>query len=49
MPSGYIPILIFLAIAISFPVVAIVIAKLIRPRRDATHTLDIDSLPHRKK
>jgi hypothetical protein len=26
-----------------------VIAKLIRPRRDATHTLDIDSLPHRKK
>jgi len=26
-----------------------IIAKLIRPRRDATHTLDIDSLPHRKK
>lgn len=31
MPSGYIPILIFLAIAIAFPVVAILAAKLIRP------------------
>ena len=31
MPSGYIPIFIFLAIAICFPVVAIVAAKLIRP------------------
>jgi NADH-quinone oxidoreductase subunit A len=31
MPSGYLPIFIFLAIAISFPVVAIVAAKLIRP------------------
>ncbi|MEO8595197.1 MAG: NADH-quinone oxidoreductase subunit A [Candidatus Solibacter sp.] len=31
MPSGYIPIFIFLAIAISFPVIAILAAKLIRP------------------
>jgi len=31
MPSGYLPIFIFLALAISFPVVAIVAAKLIRP------------------
>jgi len=31
MPSGYIPIFIFLAIAICFPVVAIMAAKLIRP------------------
>jgi len=31
MPGNYIPILIFLAVAILFPVVAIVAAKLIRP------------------
>ena len=31
MPSGYIPIFIFLAIAILFPVVTIIAAKLIRP------------------
>jgi NADH-quinone oxidoreductase subunit A len=31
MPSGYIPIFIFLAVAILFPVVTIVVAKLIRP------------------
>ena len=31
MPSGYIPILIFLAVAILFPVVTIIVAKLIRP------------------
>jgi NADH-quinone oxidoreductase subunit A len=31
MPSGYIPIFIFLAVAILFPIVTIVIAKLIRP------------------
>jgi len=31
MPSGYIPILIFLAVAILFPVVTILLAKLIRP------------------
>ena len=31
MPSEYIPIFIFLIVAISFPVIAIVAAKLIRP------------------
>jgi NADH-quinone oxidoreductase subunit A len=31
MPSGYIPIFIFLILAISFPIVAILAAKLIRP------------------
>jgi len=31
MPSGYLPIFIFLAVAIAFPVVTIIIAKLIRP------------------
>src|ERR1700730_4721713 len=31
MPSGYIPIFIFLVIAISFPIVTIIAAKLIRP------------------
>jgi len=31
MPSGYIPILIFLLIALAFPVVAIILAKFIRP------------------
>ena len=31
MPSGYIPIFIFLAISIAFPIVTIVIAKLLRP------------------
>src|SRR6266480_2748355 len=31
MPSGYIPILIFLVVAILFPIVTIVVAKLIRP------------------
>ncbi len=31
MPSGYLPIFIFLVIAIAFPVVTIIIAKLIRP------------------
>ncbi len=31
MPSGYIPILIFLVLATAFPVVVIVAAKLIRP------------------
>ena len=31
MPRGYIPILIFLTVAILFPVVTIVLAKLIRP------------------
>ena len=31
MPAGYLPILIFLAVAIAFPVVTIMVAKLIRP------------------
>ena len=31
MPRGYIPILIFLAIAIAFPVATLIIAKLVRP------------------
>jgi NADH-quinone oxidoreductase subunit A len=31
MPSGYVPILIFLVIAMAFPVIALVAAKLIRP------------------
>ena len=31
MPSGYLPIFIFLAIAIAFPTVTILVAKLIRP------------------
>lgn len=31
MPSGYIPILIFLVVAILFPVATILVAKLIRP------------------
>jgi len=31
MPSGYLPIFIFLVVAILFPIVAIVAAKLIRP------------------
>lgn len=31
MPRGYIPILVFLAIAIAFPVVTLLAAKLVRP------------------
>ncbi len=31
MPRGYIPILIFLAIAVAFPVVTLLAAKLVRP------------------
>src|SRR5581483_187299 len=31
MPSGYLPIFLFLAIAIVFPTVTIIVAKLIRP------------------
>jgi NADH-quinone oxidoreductase subunit A len=31
MPSGYVPIFIFLAIAILFPTVTIIVARLIRP------------------
>jgi len=31
MPPGYVPILIFLAIAIAFPVVTLMVARLVRP------------------
>src|SRR6476620_8026392 len=31
MPSGYLPIFIFLIVAVLFPVVTIIVAKLIRP------------------
>jgi NADH-quinone oxidoreductase subunit A len=31
MPRGYLPILIFMAVAIAFPVVTILLAKLVRP------------------
>lgn len=31
MPRGYVPILIFLAIALAFPVVTLIAAKLVRP------------------
>ncbi len=31
MPRGYIPILLFLALAVAFPIVTIMVAKLVRP------------------
>ncbi len=40
MPRGYIPILIFLAVAIAFPVVAIVVAKLLRPSAPSVTKLE---------
>ncbi len=40
MPSGYIPIFIFLIVAISFPVVAILAAKLIRPSAPSVTKLE---------
>jgi NADH-quinone oxidoreductase subunit A len=40
MPSGYIPILIFLAVAILFPIVTIVVAKLIRPSAPSATKLE---------
>jgi NADH-quinone oxidoreductase subunit A len=40
MPSGYLPIFIFLAIAIAFPVVTIVIAKLVRPSSPSATKLE---------
>jgi NADH-quinone oxidoreductase subunit A len=40
MPSGYLPILIFLAIAILFPVATILVAKLIRPSAPFTEKLE---------
>ena len=40
MPRGYIPILIFLVVAIAFPVVTILVAKLIRPSAPFTAKLE---------
>jgi len=40
MLSGYIPIFIFLAIAIAFPIVTIVIAKLLRPSSPSVTKLE---------
>jgi NADH-quinone oxidoreductase subunit A len=40
MPSGYLPIFIFLVIAILFPVVAIVAARLVRPSAPNTTKLE---------
>ena len=40
MPSGYIPIFIFLIVAMSFPVFAIVAAKLIRPSAPSNTKLE---------
>jgi len=40
MPAGYLPILVFLVIAILFPIVAIVAAKLIRPSAPFTSKLE---------
>jgi NADH-quinone oxidoreductase subunit A len=40
MPSGYLPIFIFLAIAILFPTVTIIAARLIRPSAPSTTKLE---------
>ena len=40
MPSGYIPIFIFLIVAMSFPVIAILAAKLIRPSAPSVTKLE---------
>ena len=40
MPRGYIPILIFLVVAIAFPVVTILVAKLIRPSAPSSTKLE---------
>ncbi|HTS65606.1 MAG TPA: NADH-quinone oxidoreductase subunit A [Candidatus Acidoferrales bacterium] len=40
MPAGYLPILIFLAVAVAFPVVAIGLAKLLRPSAPSTAKLE---------
>ena len=40
MPAGYLPIFIFLAIALAFPIVTIVAAKLIRPSSPFTTKLE---------
>jgi NADH-quinone oxidoreductase subunit A len=40
MPAGYLPILVFLVVAILFPVVAIIAAKLVRPSAPFTSKLE---------
>jgi NADH-quinone oxidoreductase subunit A len=40
MPGGYLPILIFLAVAMAFPVVAILAAKLLRPSAPSVTKLE---------
>ncbi len=40
MPAGYLPILVFLVVAILFPIVAIVAAKLVRPSAPFTSKLE---------
>ncbi len=40
MPSGYYPILIYMVVAMAFPIVAIVAAKLIRPAAPFTTKLE---------
>jgi NADH-quinone oxidoreductase subunit A len=40
MPAGYLPILIFLAIAMAFPVITILAAKLIRPSSPSVSKLE---------
>jgi len=40
MPAGYLPIFVFLVLAILFPVVTIVIARLIRPLAPSTSKLE---------
>src|SRR5271165_3176623 len=40
MPSGYIPIFIFLIVAMSFPVIAILVAKLLRPSAPSVTKLE---------
>ena len=40
MPSGYVPIFIFLIVAMSFPVIAILAAKRIRPSAPSTVKLE---------
>ena len=40
MPPGYLPILIFLVIAILFPIIALLLGKLIRPSAPSTTKLE---------
>jgi NADH-quinone oxidoreductase subunit A len=40
MPSGYLPLFIFLAVAVAFPVVALFLAKLLRPSSPSATKLE---------